>query len=186
MSSDTTGVTGLAGRYATALYDLAESQNALDQVADDLRGLAQLIADSAELSRMVRSPAISRSEQGAAMLAILDQVGASELTKNFIGVTAANRRLFVISDIINGYLAILAGRRGEMTADVTSATPLSENQTAQLETALQGSVGGSVSINAKVDPGLMGGLIVKLGSRMVDSSLRTKLQQLRLVMRGVG
>lgn len=186
VSSDTTGVTGLAGRYATALYDLAESQNALDQVADDLRGLAQLIADSAELSRMVRSPAISRSEQGAAMLAILDQVGASELTKNFIGVTAANRRLFVISDIINGYLAILAGRRGEMTADVTSATPLSENQTAQLETALQGSVGGSVSINAKVDPGLMGGLIVKLGSRMVDSSLRTKLQQLRLVMRGVG
>jgi F-type H+-transporting ATPase subunit delta len=186
VSSDTTGVTGLAGRYATALYELAESQSALDQVADDLRGLDALINESADLNRMVRSPVISRDEQGKAMRAILDQAGASELTKNFVGVAAANRRLFAISDIIKGYLQILAGRRGEVTAHVTSATPLSDKQTAELESVLKRSMGGNVSINAKVDPDLLGGLVVRLGSRMVDSSIRTKLQQLRLAMRGVG
>jgi len=185
-TNDTGVATGLAGRYATALFDLAESENALDQVADDLRELARMIADSADLTRMVRSPVLSRSEQGVAIAAILEAAGSSEITKKFAGVVAANRRLFALTDIIESYLAILAGRRGEVTAEVTSASPLTERQQADLEATLQSSVGGSVSIKSTVDPGLLGGLVVKLGSRMVDSSLRTKLQQLRLAMRGVG
>ena len=186
LASDTTGVTGLAGRYATALFELAEEQNALDQVAEDVRTLAALIGGNDELTRMVRSPVISRSAQGAAMDAILASAGASNLTRKFVGLTSANRRLFVLMDIINGYLMILAGRRGELTADVTSAQQLNDKQAQDLLDVLKRSVGGNVSLNTKVDPNLLGGLIVKIGSRMVDSSLNTKLQQLRLAMRGVG
>ena len=186
LASVTTGVTGLAGRYATALFELAEEQNAMDQVADDVRTLAALIDGNAELTRMVRSPVISRSAQGAAMDAILSRAGASDLTRKFVGLASANRRLFALMDIINGYLMILAGRRGELTADITSAQPLNDKQTQDLLDVLKRSVGGNVSLNTKVDPNLLGGLIVKIGSRMVDSSLNTKLQQLRLAMRGVG
>ena len=186
MASDTTGVTGLAGRYATALFELAEEQNALDQVAEDVRTLAALIDGNAELTRMVRSPVITRSAQGAAMDAILTRAGANELTRKFVGLASANRRLFALMDIINGYLMILAGRRGELTADITSAQPLNDKQAQDLLDVLKRSVGGNVSLNTKVDPNLLGGLIVKIGSRMVDSSLNTKLQQLRLAMRGVG
>ena len=186
MASDTTGVTGLAGRYATALFELAEEQNALDLVAEDVRTLAALIDGNDELARMVRSPVISRSAQGAAMDAILASAGASNLTRKFVGLTSANRRLFVLMDIINGYLMILAGRRGELTADVTSAQQLNDKQAQDLLDVLKRSVGGNVSLNTKVDPDLLGGLIVMIGSRMVDSSLNTKLQQLRLAMRGVG
>ena len=186
MASDTTGVTGLAGRYASALFELAEEQNALDQVAGDVRALAALIDDSDELARMVRSPVISRSAQAAAMDTILTRVGANELTRKFVGLTSANRRLFAIMDIISGYLMIVAGRRGELTAEITSAQPLNDQQTQDLLDVLSRTVGGSVSLNTKIDPDLLGGLIVKIGSRMVDSSLNTKLQRLRLAMRGVG
>jgi len=186
LASDTTGVTGIAGRYATALFELAEEQNALDQVAEDVRTLAALIAGNGDLTRMVRSPVISRASQGAAMDAILTRAGASDLTRKFVGLTSANRRLFALMDIIKGYLIILAGRRGELTADITSAQPLNAKQTQDLLDVLKRSVGGNVSLNTKVDPNLLGGLIVKIGSRMVDSSLNTKLQQLRLAMRGVG
>ena len=108
------------------------------------------------------------------------------MTRKFAGVLAGNRRLFALPEIIDQYLAILAGRRGEMTAEVTSAAKLSDKQLATLEATLKRSVGGEVSVNEKVDPDVLGGLVVKLGSRMVDSSLNTKLQQLRLAMRGVG
>jgi F-type H+-transporting ATPase subunit delta len=181
-----TNVTGLSGRYATALFDLAESASALDQVADDLRQIEAMTAESDDLSRLIRSPAISRADQSAAMQALLEKVGAAELTRNFIGVVASNRRLFVLGDIIKDYLMVLAGRRGEMTADVTSAKPLSDGQQAEIVTALQTSVGGKVSLNSTVDPELLGGLVIKIGSRMVDSSLQTKLQHLKLAMRGVG
>lgn len=181
-----TNVTGLSGRYATALFDLAESASALDQVAEDLRQIEAMTAESDDLSRLIRSPAISRADQSAAMQALLEKVGAAELTRNFIGVVASNRRLFVLGDIIKDYLMVLAGRRGEMTADVTSAKPLSDGQQAEIVTALQTSVGGKVSLNSTVDPELLGGLVIKIGSRMVDSSLQTKLQHLKLAMRGVG
>jgi F-type H+-transporting ATPase subunit delta len=181
-----TNVTGLSGRYATALFDLAESASALDQVADDLRQIDAMTAESDDLARLIRSPAISRADQSAAMQALLEKVGAAELTRNFVGVVASNRRLFVLGDIIEDYLMILAGRRGEMTADVSSAKPLSDSQQAEIVAALQTSVGGKVSLNSAVDPDLLGGLVIKIGSRMVDSSLQTKLQHLKLAMRGVG
>lgn len=186
MATDSTGATGLAGRYATALFDLADENGALDPVADDLRTLATMIGESADLQRMIRSPVISRAEQGAAISALLEKAGASEMTRKFTGVLAANRRLFALPDIIDQYLAILAGRRGEMTAEVTSAHPLSDKQLATLQDTLRRTVGGAVNVTAKVDPALLGGLVVRLGSRMIDSSLNTKLQHLRLAMRGVG
>jgi F-type H+-transporting ATPase subunit delta len=190
VSSETTnvavGVTGLSGRYATALFDLADGASALEQVADDLRQLATMIEESDDLARLLRSPVISRADQSAAMLALLEKSESSELTRNFIGVVASNRRLFALSDIIKDYLMVLAGRRGEMTAEVTSAKALTDSQQAEIVAALQSSVGGKVFLNSSVDPALLGGLVVKIGSRMVDSSLQTKLQHLKLAMRGVG
>ena len=186
MASDTTGATGLAGRYATALYELADDAKALDQVADDLRNLARMIEASSDFKRMIRSPVISRAAQGAALNEILTQAGASDLTRKFAGVLASNRRLFVLPDIIDGYLYILAGRRGEVTAQVTSAQPLTQRQLSELEATLRKSVGGKVSVEPRVDASLLGGLVVRIGSRMIDSSLRTKLQHMRLAMRGIG
>ena len=190
MSSETNivgiDVNGLSGRYATALYDLADRDSSLDAVADDLRQLKQMMTSSDELRRMIRSPVISRSNQSEALQVILAKSGASTLTINFIGVVASNRRLFAIFDIIKDYLKILSARRGEMTADVASAKSLSEKQKLELVDALQSSISGKISLNLTVDPKLLGGLVVKIGSRMVDSSLQTKLQQLKLAMRGVG
>jgi len=186
VSSETNGATGLAGRYATALFDLAETHNALDQVAGDLNTLAALIDSSDDFTRMIRSPVISRAKQGAALDVILEKMEASDLTRKFAGVVAANRRLFSLPDIIDSYLAILAGRRGEVTAEVTSAEPLSSAQEADLLSALKSAIGTNVSIKTAVDPKVIGGLVVRVGSRLVDSSLQTKLNQLRLAMRGVG
>lgn len=194
MSADTTNfsgnVSGLSGRYATALYELAESGGALDQIADDVRLIAGMIDGSDDFKRMIRSPVISRTDQSRAILAILDKAEVSAITRNFVGVAAANRRLFALTDIIADYLAILAGKRGEVTAEVISAQALSDAQQAELSKVLNeaiGEAGGNkVTVNSTVDPGLLGGLVVKLGSRMVDSSLRTKLQHLQLVMRGAG
>ncbi len=178
--------TGLAGRYATALFDLADAEKALDSVSEDLLVLGRMIEDSDDLRRLVRSPVISRDEQATAMLAIVDKAGMNKLTHNFIGIIARNRRLFALRDIIGAYQSILAAHRGETTAEVVSAKSLTDKQTKALSDALKKAVGSEVTVNATVDPGLLGGLIVKIGSRMVDSSLRTKLQQLHLAMKGVG
>ena len=186
MASDTRSVTGLTGRYATALFELADEQGSLDAVADDLKTLDTLVEECEDLNRMIRSPVISRAEQSAAMSAVLDKTDACDLTKKFVGLTIRNRRLFALKNIIVGYLTILASHRGELTAEVISASPLKHQHTAELLRVLKQSVGGNVTLNAKVDADLLGGLIVKIGSKMVDSSLRTKLQQLRLAIRGVG
>ena len=178
--------TGLAGRYASALFDLADAEKALDAVADDLAVLGAMIDGSDDLRRLLRSPVISRDEQEAAMLAIIDKAGMNKLTRNFTGVIAQNRRLFAFPDMIGAYQAILASHRGETTAEVVSAKELTDKQMSALTDALKKAVGTKVSVDAKVDPGLLGGLIVKVGSQMVDSSLNTKLQQLRLSMKGVG
>ena len=186
VATETTGATGLAGRYAKALFELAESENVLDQVAADLRGLAAMLEGSADFTRMVRSPVITRSQQGAAMAAILEAAEAAPLTRKFAGVVATNRRLFALPEIIEGYLAILAGRRGEVTAEVASATPLTDRQQADILAALENTLAGRVTIKASVDPEMMGGLVVRVGSRLVDSSLRTKLNQMGIAMRGSG
>lgn len=177
---------GLAGRYAYALFELAEEGNAVDPVAGDLERLAAMIDESADLTRLIRSPVISREEQARAMEALLEAYDIHGLTRKFVGLLARNRRLFVLPGIIGAFKAILAGRRGETAAEVISAQKLSERQMNALANALKQAVGTEVVITDRVDPELLGGLIVKVGSRMVDSSLRTKLQRLRLAMKGVG
>ena len=177
---------GLAGRYASALFELAESERALDDVAANLVQLRQLIAESPELERLVRSPALSREDQAKGMAAVLEKGGAHALTLKFVGSVTMNRRLFVIDDIIKEFLAELARRRGEVAADVTSAVELGQAQINAVTAALREAVGQKVAVNLAVDPSLIGGLIVRVGSRMVDSSIRTKLQRLQFAMKGVG
>ncbi|MDP6174092.1 MAG: F0F1 ATP synthase subunit delta [Rhodospirillales bacterium] len=186
MSSDTTGATGLAGRYATALYELAAGANALDEVAGDLDLLAAMNDESDDFRRLIRSPVISRTEQGAAMAALMERTEATDLARKFVGLLAANRRLFVLPQIIQAYHGLLARQRDEKTAEITSAALLSESQRASLEAALQKSVGGSVTLRTHVDKTLLGGLVIRLGSSMIDSSLQTKLEHLKLAMRGTG
>ena len=179
------GGAGLAGRYAAALFDLADEQKTLDSVSDDLARLHDMIGDSADLRRLLRSPVISRDDQGRAIAAIVERAGMSDLTRRFVGLIARNRRLFALDGMIRAYRAILAARRGEVSAEVTSATILSERHLETLGEALRKAIGGKVTIEAHVDPTLLGGLVVKIGSRMVDSSLKTKLQKLEFALKGV-
>jgi len=178
------GDTGVATRYALALFELADEKRKLDEVARDLRALDAMIGDSADLKRLLRNPVVSRAQSGRAMEAILDKSGADELTRNFVGLVAANRRLFALQAMIAAYLAELAQRRGEVSAEVTSARELTDAQAKSLEDALRSAVGGKVTLSLKVNPGLVGGLVVKVGSRMIDSSLKSQLARLKLAMKG--
>lgn len=184
MPSETIGV--IAERYATALFELADSQGALDQVAGDLTTLKAMIGESADFRRLVASPVLSRDEQGRAIQALAKAAGFTVTTTNFLGLAAKNRRLFALPGIIAAFLARLAARRGEIGASVASAVPLSQAQLDALTSTLKTTFGSNVNVETAVDPGLLGGLVVKVGSRMVDSSLRTKLQHLKLAMKGVG
>jgi F-type H+-transporting ATPase subunit delta len=184
--SSKTGASGLAGRYATALFELASEQKALDAVANDLKALRQMTAESADLARLIASPVIAREDQAKAITALAERAEFHALTRNIMGVLAMNRRLFTLSGVIDGYLGLLAQSRGEVTADVTSAAPLSETQISAVAEALRQALGSKVMVNTKVDKRLLGGLVVRVGSRMVDSSLRTKLQKLQLAMKGIG
>jgi F-type H+-transporting ATPase subunit delta len=168
------------------LFELADEKRQLDPVADDLRGLQALIAESEDLRRLIRSPVLSRDDQGRAMRAILERAGTGDLVRRFVGLVAANRRLFVLPAMIGEFLAQLARRRGEVRAEVTAARPLGDRQRQALAEVLRRSVGGAVAIDVKVDPALLGGLVVRVGSRMIDGSLRGKLQRLQLAMKGVG
>lgn len=184
MPSETIGV--IADRYATALYELAEGSNALDQVASDLKNLKAMIRDSADMRRVLSSPVLSRADQGKAMAAIAAQAKFHALTGNFLGLAAKNRRLFALEEVANAFLARLSAARGEVAADVTSAVALTDAQLNSLTSTLKTVFGGNVAMDVKVDPSLLGGLVVKVGSKMVDSSLKTKLQHLKLAMKGVG
>lgn len=186
MAARGTSQGGLAARYAAALFDLADEQKQLDAVAGDLVVLRGMMAESGDLRRLIGSPVLSRGDQGRAMAALLGAAGSGDLVRRFVGLVAQNRRLFVLPAIIDAYLAQLARRRGEITAQVTSARPLDDRQRQAVAEAVQRAVGGKVAVDAKVDAGLIGGLVVKVGSRMVDSSLRSKLQRLQLTMKGVG
>ena len=186
MAGDNTSLGDLAGRYASALLDLADERKALDEVAADLKALRASIDESADLRRLLTSPIYSRTQQSKAIAAILEKAGIGELTKRFVLVVADNHRLFALPAMIEGYLAELARRRGEITAEVTSARSLSDAQQAALLDSLRATVGSKVQLDLKVDPALIGGLVVKVGSRMIDSSLRSKLQRLQLAMKGVG
>jgi len=186
LASEATGVSGLAVRYAAALFDLADERHALDAVAGDLRELRAMLHDSGDLTRMLRSPVLTRDEQGKAVAALAERAGLSPLTRDFLGVVARNRRLFAVPEMIEAYLRNLAARRGEVTAVVTVAQPLDEARQAALTEQLRRAVGARVAIDIRVDPALLGGMIVKVGSRMVDASLSSRLQRLRLAMRAGG
>ncbi len=184
MSSETTGA--IADRYAAALFELADQQNALDQVAADLKALKSMLVESEDLRRLVQSPVLSRRDQQKGIDAVAATAQFADLTKRFLGVVAANRRLFAVAGMIDAFLKTLAARRGEVTATVVSAAALTESQLSALGAALKKAMGSNVAIDAAVDPGLLGGMVVKVGSRMIDSSIKTKLQNLQLAMKGVG
>ena len=186
MASETTGSSGLAERYAAALFDLADERHALDAVAGDLRELRTMVTGSPDLVRLLRSPVLSRQEQAKAVEALAEHAGLSELTRHFLGVVAGNRRLFAVPDMIEAYLKKLADRRGEVTAQVTVAQPLNAARQNALTEQLRRALGARVAVDVRVDPSLLGGMIVKVGSRMVDASLASRLQRLRLAMRASG
>jgi len=178
------GDTGVAARYALALFELADEQRKLDQVANDLKSIDSMLAESPDLRRLLGNPVVSRADSGRVMNALLERAGADELTQKFIGLVSAKRRLFVLSGIIKAFLAELASRRGEVTAEIVSATRLTDSQNQALEAALRGAIGGKVALSVAVDPTLIGGLVVKVGSRMIDSSLKTQLQKMKIAMKG--
>jgi F-type H+-transporting ATPase subunit delta len=183
MASEQPIVAGVAGRYATALFDLALEDKALDKIRADLDRFDEMIAGSADLHRLVRSPVFGADEQVRALDPVLKQAGIEGVSANFIKLVAANRRLFAIRDIIKAFRAMVARHKGEVSASVTVAEPLSNDHLAALKSALNNVTGKEVDLNVEVDPGIIGGLVVKLGSRMVDSSLRTKLNSIKTAMK---
>ncbi len=174
----------MAGRYATALFELAEDRDALDAVAGDLDDFGSLLDQSADLRRLIRSPVLAREDQGRAITALAERAGFEQLTLQFLGLLAHKRRLFVLPEIIAAYQAMLARHKGEVGAELVSAVPLSEAQAERAREQLSAAIGQTVTLSRAVDPGLLGGLVVRIGSRMVDASLRTKLQRLELAMKG--
>jgi F-type H+-transporting ATPase subunit delta len=183
MAAESAGIAGLAARYASALFDLADERHALDTVARDLAALKQLLGESADLRRLLASPVVARADQARALEAVLKAAGIGDLTRQFVATVAANRRLAALRPMIDAFLDELARRRGEITAEVTSAQALSEAQLAAVTDALRRALGAKVSVRAGVDAGLIGGLVVKVGSRLIDRSLKTKLEKLQLAMK---
>ena len=186
MAAENPSVSGVSGRYATALFELARDEKSIDAVKADLDKFEALLVESADLNRLVRSPVFSAGVQQKALSAVLDKAGLTGTSAKFLKVLTANRRLFVVSDVIRAFRALVANFKGEATADVTVAEALSDKNLDALKTALKSVTGKDVALNVKVDPSIIGGLVVKLGSRMVDSSLRTKLNSIKHAMKEAG
>lgn len=182
---NSSGITAsLQGRYASALYELASEKKAVKAVESDLETLGQAILGSADLAALIRNPQIGREAAGKAMDGIAGVLGLSPLTKNFLGVLAANRRLAALPEIVRAFASIAAAARGEVTAEVTSAHPLTATQLKALAAKLKAREGKDVKITANVDPDLLGGLVVRIGSTQIDSSIRTRLNSLANAMKG--
>lgn len=179
-------VSGMAGRYATALFELARDENAVDQVLGELDRFDALIAESADLLRLVRSPVFGAEEQQKALAAVLDRAGISGLAVKFLRLVTANRRLFAVRDMIRALRALVARHKGEVTAQVTVAETLADRHVAALKDALKSVTGKDVTLDVRVDAAIIGGLVVKIGSRMVDASLKTKLNSIKHAMKEVG
>ena len=186
MAAEDPSVSGVSGRYATALFELARDEKSVDAVRADLDRFDAMLADSAELKRLVRSPVFSADVQLKALSAVLDKAGITGVAANFLKVLTANRRLFAVDDVIRAFRALVAKFRGEATADVIVAEQLNDKNLDALKVALKSVTGKDVALNVKVDPSIIGGLVVKLGSRMVDSSLRTKLNSIKHAMKEAG
>jgi len=177
-------ISGMAGRYAGALFELAREDKAVDAVKKDLEQFDALVAGSPDLTRLVRSPVFGVDEQLKALSAILAKAGITGLAANFLRVITTNRRLFALRDIIRGYRALVARHKGEVTAQVTVAEKLSDTNLDALKSALKSVTGGKdIDMDVKIEPAIIGGLIVKVGSRMIDSSLRTKLNAIKFAMK---
>ncbi|MEO9873825.1 MAG: F0F1 ATP synthase subunit delta [Anderseniella sp.] len=185
MTAQEQKATGMPGRYATALFELAQESNSVSQVSADLDAFAAMLDSSEDLTRLVRSPVFGASEQIAALNAVFAQAGIKSIAANFIKLTADNRRLFAVKSMIGAFRSLVAEARGEIAAEVVSAEKLSAAQLSKLKAELKASVGSDVELATTVDPSILGGLIVRVGSRMVDNSLRTKLQNLKVSMKGV-
>jgi len=174
----------MAGRYAGALFELALEEKAVDSVKKDLEQFDALVAESPDLNRLVRSPVFGVDEQLKALLAILAKAEITGLAANFLRVITTNRRLFALRDIIRGYRALVAKHKGEVSAQITVAEKLSDANLDALKGALKSVTGGKdIDLDVKIDPAIIGGLVVKVGSRMVDSSLRTKLNAIKFAMK---
>lgn len=178
--------TGIAARYATAVYDLAKEAKAIKDLEKDLDTLSTAIADSADFSALIHSPIYSREEQGAAITAIAKKAGLTSLMSNTLALMADKRRLFVVPHLIGALRAIIAEDKGELTAEVTSAKALTKTQSDKLAKTLKERMGKNVTITASVDETLIGGLIVKVGSKMIDTSIRSRLASLQNAMKEVG
>jgi F-type H+-transporting ATPase subunit delta len=185
-TSDDSFVSGVAGRYASALLDVGEETNAVDAIMADLDRFGALIDASPDLQRLVRSPVFTADEQVRAIAAILDKAGIGGLAGNFLRLVASKRRLFAVPDMIRAYKALVAKKRGIVNSEVTLAEAPSAAILEDIKTALKGVAGGEIAVDLQIDPDIIGGIVVKLGSRMVDASLRSKLNSLRLAMKEVG
>jgi F-type H+-transporting ATPase subunit delta len=191
VASEDPMMASVPGRYAAALYDLAKEQGKVADVEADLGRFAGMLAQSADLERLVRNPVFSANEQGKAIAAVVEKAQFSPLTANFLKLLARNRRLFAVADMTRSFRAIAARERGEVVAEVSSAHPLGDAQLADLKAMLKAYVvkdalGRDVAVHTKIDPSLLGGLVVKIGSRMIDSSLKTRLTALKAAMKGTG
>jgi len=186
VAAEDPSVSGVSGRYATALFELARDERSIDAVKADLDKFDAMLNESADLKRLVRSPVFAADAQSKALSAVLEKAGITGISANFLKVLTANRRLFAVAGVIGAFRALVAKFKGEASADVTVAEPLSDKNLDALRSALHAISGKDVTLNVKVDPSIIGGLVVKLGSRMVDSSLRTKLNSIKHAMKEAG
>lgn len=174
----------LAGRYATALFALATENKAIDKVEASLASLNKALNESDELKALISSPVLSRADAGTTIAAIAKKMKLDGLTANMLGVLAANRRLDQMPAVIRAFATLASAHRGEITAEVTSAHPLDDAQIDALKSQLKKRVGNDVSVSTSVDPSILGGLVVKIGSQMIDSSIKTRLNTLSQAMKG--
>ena len=174
----------LSGRYATALFELAREKKAIDAVEASLGKLRAALDESAEFKALTTSPILSRADAEKGVAAVAGPLGLDEITARFLGVLAQNRRLNQLSMMIRNFRTLAARHRGEITAEVTSAHPLDDDQVAQLKSQLKSRLGRDVAVELGVDPAILGGLVVRVGSQMIDSSIRTRLNSLAHAMKG--
>ncbi len=177
-------VSGVSARYARALFDLARESGEVEKVRDDLIRLGELIAGADGLARFIASPLHDAEEQIGGLTAVLEKMGASPLTINFIGTVTKNRRLPLLPEMIRAYEALVAGMKGEISARITSAARLTAAQNKKIASALKAALGSEVKIENIVDPSIMGGLVVRVGSRMIDTSIKTRLNTLKMMLKG--
>ena len=177
---------GIAARYATAVFEIAKENGAIAELESNMDDLSVALAQSAEFRALIASPIYSRDEQSGAIAALADKMGLAEVVKNTFALMAQKRRLFVLPQLIDALRALIAEEKGEVSAQVTSAKKLTAKQLESLEATLKARIGKDVKINAAVDEDLIGGLVVKVGSKMIDTSIRSKLNSLQNAMKEVG